>query len=133
MPGRRVAVIEDNDIVREGTALLLRKEGFRVEAFPEAGAALDRLREGPAPALILLDMMLPQPGMDGWGFLQERSRVTGLATVPVVITTGLGVASPEWALSLGASGLLRKPVEFAALLAEVRRCCAEGTNASPPQ
>jgi hypothetical protein len=43
-----------------------------------------------------------------------------MAAAPVVITTGLGIASNEWARSLGADGLLRKPIDLGRLLAEVR-------------
>jgi hypothetical protein len=49
-----------------------------------------------------------------------------LASVPVFIVTGLGVASEGWAASLGARGLIRKPVEMEPLLAAVRRSLGEG-------
>jgi hypothetical protein len=39
--------------------------------------------------------------------------------------TSLGIASEEWAASLGACGLIRKPVEMEPLLREVRRCIGE--------
>jgi hypothetical protein len=42
----------------------------------------------------------------------------------VLIMTALGVACKEWALDLGAVGLLEKPFDASQLLEEVGRCCA---------
>lgn len=65
--------------------------------------------------------LIPQGGADGWWFLQQRQRITALASVPVVIITSLSIAGRDWAASLGAAGLLRKPFEAESLLAEIRR------------
>ena len=35
--------------------------------------------------------------------------------------TGVGIASPEWALGLGAVNLLRKPIDVPRLLATVQK------------
>jgi hypothetical protein len=43
----------------------------------------------------------------------------------VVIVTGLGVASAEWAESLGARAVLKKPFDSPDLLREVARCFAD--------
>jgi CheY-like chemotaxis protein len=84
--------------------------------------ALDYLFHHLPPNLILLDMLLSRPGYDGWRFLARHRLVPALAAIPVVITTALGIASDEWARSLGATGLLKKPFDPDTLLAEVRRC-----------
>ena len=82
---------------------------------------MDYLSTEPAPDLVLLDMMMP--GHDGWQFLNQWKHSRSHATIPVVIMTALGIASPEWAASLGAVSLLRKPFEIDALLEMVRRHC----------
>ena len=122
MPGKTLLIIEDNEISREGLAVVLRREGYIVLTFPDGGTALDYMTRKPPPDLILLGMLIPPPGCDGWRFLKERRKLPALASVPVIITTGLGIASDEWAASLGAAGLLRKPIDVEPLLAEVRRC-----------
>jgi CheY-like chemotaxis protein len=113
-------IVEDNEVVREGLAVVLRRAGYAVVPAANGHQALAALRAGVRPDLILLDMLLP--AVDGWHFLDRRRREPALAALPVVIMTGLGVAGPEWADSLGAAGLLRKPVETEALLRGVRRC-----------
>ncbi len=122
--GKSILVVEDNDIAREGLAVVLRQAGYLVDMEVDGAGALKRLREGPLPDLILLDMLLP--GVDGWQFMEQRRRDPRLFSVPVVVTTGLGVAAPDWAASLGACGCLRKPIETDALLREVGRCCRNG-------
>ena len=119
MPGSTVLVIEDNSIQREGLAAVLRQQGFTVLTAENGSDALNRLSSG-IPDLILLDMLMP--GWDGWWFLEQRKRLPALASVPVIITTALSVAGGDWASSLGAARLLRKPFEVEPLLAEIRRC-----------
>lgn len=114
-------IVEDNAIVREGLAIVLRRVGYDVTVAKDGREALDRLHRGPKPALILLDMILP--GLDGWMFLKERKRDVCLAAIPVVIMTGIGSASLEWAKSLGAAGLLLKPIDVEVLLEEISRHC----------
>jgi CheY-like chemotaxis protein len=111
--------VEDNEVAREELAFVLRREGYAVDVVADGRAALERLRGGPAPGLILLDMMTPR--LDGWRFLEQRGTDPALAAVPVVILTALGVASAEWAASLGAAHCLRKPWDTDSLLRTVRR------------
>ncbi len=115
----KILVVEDNAIVREGTGVVLRQAGYAADLASDGTAALALLRQDVRPDLILLDMMLP--GRDGWAVLEELRRDPALAGVPVLILTGLGIASTEWAVSLGATEVLRKPVEAAALLEAVGR------------
>jgi CheY-like chemotaxis protein len=124
MSDKTILLVEDNEIQREGAALVLRREGYTVHAAADGREALALVNGGVAPDLLLLDMTMPPP--DGWRILALRKKNPALASVPVVILTGLGVAHEEWAASLGACALIRKPVETAELLAEVRRCLGEG-------
>ena len=73
---------------------------FRSEA--ENGTqALELLRAG-KPDVILLDMLLPGTGGDGWSVMERIRSTPAWADIPVIIVTGLEVASVEWAKSLGA-------------------------------
>jgi CheY-like chemotaxis protein len=118
--GSTILMIEDGDVEREALAGWLRREGYAVLTAADGREALDRLRRGPRPDLVLLDMLLP--GADGWEFLRRRRQDSALARVPVLMMTAVGVASREWASSLGAAGYLKKPFETEDLLREVRRC-----------
>jgi CheY-like chemotaxis protein len=116
-----ILVVEDNEIERAGLTAILGEEGYAVVTAQTADEGLDRLRSGGID-LVLLDMMLSD--RDGWYFLSRRQREPRSAAVPVIITTGLEVASSEWAASLGAAACFRKPFSVPVFLQEVRRLCA---------
>jgi CheY-like chemotaxis protein len=117
---KTVLIVDDNDIEREGMAAVLRQSGYTAVTAPSVDVALAYPESTKSsPDLILLDMMMPDK--DGWSFLEMRKTKPALALVPVVITTGLGVASQEWAESLGAAGVLIKPFDAEDLLREIRR------------
>jgi CheY-like chemotaxis protein len=123
MPGddmKTILIVEDDTIVREGLAAILKRAGYRTLAAANGREALDRLREGPVN-LILLDMMLPV--LNGWRLLERRRDHRALLAAPILIVTGFEDGSLEWAVALGAAGYLRKPVDVETLLAEVKRCC----------
>src|SRR5439155_814081 len=104
---------------REGLAAVLRKAGYGVVTASDGMEALVQLRSGPAPDLVLLDMLMPV--LDGWRFLEEVKKQAASASVPIVVTTGT-ILTREWAAAQGCAGLLRKPVEPTELLREITRC-----------
>ena len=82
--GRLVLVIDDDEGVRELLAMLIKKEGWRVET-AEDGAEGERKALELKPDLIVLDLMLPRYG----GFeLLKHLQGTELAKVPIVVVTG---------------------------------------------
>lgn len=118
---KTVLICEDNDVERIGLRVVLRRHGF---ATTEAENAIQGILKVRAlrPDVVLLDMLMPDG--DGWAFLELIRTTPDLAGTPVLIVTGMEVASPEWAESLGAQGLLRKPVSGDELVAAVDRFCA---------
>jgi len=114
-PAKTILVIDDDDITRAGFSLVLREKGYKVELAGNGEEALAYLRDHPAPDLIVLDMLME--GMDGWRFLKQRE--VEWPSVPFLILTALGIASNEWARSLGACGWLHKPIDLQVLMEEV--------------
>jgi CheY-like chemotaxis protein len=121
--GETVLIVEDDEAVQQHLAQTLRGEGYTAVAVGTGGDGLEYLHQHLAPALIILDMMLPQT--DGWLFLRRRAQQPGLAAIPVLILTALRVASPEWARDLGACGVLQKPFGEDEILREVQGCLAQ--------
>ena len=116
---KTVLVVDDNPVEREGLAAVLQQEGYNTMTAADGKEALDRLRGDPSPDLLLLDMLMSEH--DGWQLLRLLRKTPALAPIPVVIITGLDIASPEWASSLGAAGLLHKPIDAEELHREVER------------
>jgi CheY-like chemotaxis protein len=113
-PGKSILLVEDDDILRGAVRMVLEWEGYRVASAGDGQQALDYLRGGGRPSLILLDVALP--GLDGWHFRQQQRRDPALAGVPVVVVSALEAADcPE------AAAHVRKPFTAEELLEAVRR------------
>jgi CheY-like chemotaxis protein len=121
MPNARtVLVVEDNPMERKGIAAVLGQEGYDALVAANGKEALERLSSKPTPDVMLLDMMMSE--VDGWQLLKLLRQCPALLAMPVIIVTGLGIANLEkWARSLGAAGLVRKPVEVEHLKGELIR------------
>lgn len=113
-----VLVVDDDPDIRETVGLVLGAHGYRVASAGDGAEALDWLRGNAAPAVILLDLMMP--GTDGFEFRARQRADPTLSRVPVVVLTGAGRAAERKQADLEAE-VLRKPVELEALLAIVER------------
>jgi CheY-like chemotaxis protein len=113
----RILVIDDDDDVCEILSVLLAAEGHEVETHTDGWVALESLRAGYRPSLILLDIMMPT--LTGEAFIKAMREIPGTTDIPVVILTGHRDAR-EKAASLGV-GCLVKPVELFDLLQTVQR------------
>jgi CheY-like chemotaxis protein len=116
-----VCVIDDDADIRELMAALLEHDGYQVHPFGDATKALDALRSGMRPDVILLDLMMPK--MSGWDFLSELNREGGLPRIPVAVVSGDPLAARR-ALDVGVAGFLKKPFEESDLFTAVRRLLA---------
>lgn len=111
-------IVDDDEDIRDVVGMLLQLEGFQVVSAKDGLDALEQLRAGLRPALVLLDMMMPR--MDGEMLLTLLRADPELARQPVAVMSGHHAARQK-ALELGASGCLVKPVELADLLRLVHR------------
>ncbi|HEX9400393.1 MAG TPA: response regulator [Anaeromyxobacter sp.] len=111
-----IFVVDDDTDLREVIGELLVDEGYPTRLFENGRAALDLLRDGVRPRLILLDLMMP--GMNGWQFRAEQLRDEALRDIPVVVmTASRGFDDAPFA----EAEILYKPVGLAEILAAVER------------
>lgn len=125
--GKYLLLIDDDYTTRELTSILLAADGFRVALARNGAEALQRLRGGERPDLILLDLSMPV--MDGGTFC-EFLRESDRPNIPVVIVSALPDAA-EQAVALGAVRCLLKPVDSITLLTTLRECCTVATAITP--
>ncbi len=111
-PGKRILVVEDDALTRGAIKMLLEWEDCRVDCAADGAEALEFLRRGEKPSLILLDARLPV--CDGWCFREEQRADPALADIPVVVISG------EDASSLDAAAHIRTPFQPAELLENLR-------------
>lgn len=115
-----VMVVEDEADAREAMVELIEGEGFAAVGAVHGQQAIDMLRSGTRPSLILLDLKMPV--MDGWGFCEALAADERIASIPVAILTASAIYDSLPQRRNGA-GLFTKPVDFQRLLALVRRFC----------
>jgi signal transduction histidine kinase/CheY-like chemotaxis protein len=118
-PSRLVLVVEDDAAAREIFQRMLEKEGWAVTAAENGRVALQRVEEQ-RPALILLDLMMPE--MDGFQFAEALRDRQAWRSIPIVVVTAKDL-TPEDHLRL--NGYVEKILQKGAysreaLLAEIR-------------
>lgn len=121
MTSGRVMIVDDDADVREAMDLSLTLDGFETVLASDGSEALECLREGQAPDVILLDLMMPT--MNGREFLLRLRQDPKTAGLRVVILSGDGEVR-QTALAIGADDWIAKPVEIDHLLAVVHRWTA---------
>jgi len=115
---KKILIVDDEAEIAETIGEVLQAAGYDTASAANGLEALERLRTGPHPDLILLDLSMPV--LDGWGFRREQQAMPDLAAIPVVVVTADGDARRK-ATSLQADGFLRKPCSIRALLDEIER------------
>jgi DNA-binding response OmpR family regulator len=106
MTAPAVLVVEDDPSVRGLLHTLLTAEGYQVSTASDGLAGLRAALDSP-PALILLDVMMPDLG--GVRVLEELGSDPVLCGVPVIVVTGRVDAVPGLEALLGAGMVFVKP------------------------
>ena len=111
-----VLVVEDDPSVRGLLESLLQGEGYAVATASDGVGGLIKVA-AQRPALILLDVMMPDLG--GIRVLEELQADPATADIPVIILTGKLDAVPALAEKLGADNVIPKPFAVAQLLERI--------------
>jgi len=116
-PVMDIAIIDDEEVIRESLRGFLVHQGHRIREFTTGATAVAEFMRNP-PDLALLDIRMP--GDDGLTVLRHlRDQHPEL---PVIMMSGHGTMDTAIsALRLGAADFLRKPVKFADLTAAMER------------
>ena len=116
-----ILIVDDDIDVRKSLSDFLEDEGYAVAAASNGRIALDLLRGGVRPAVILLDLMMP--GMDGWDFRQAQLEDPALASVPVVMVTASGFSAETIRQQFAPAAFVSKPIQPTVLLEAIDRAC----------
>jgi len=110
-----ILVVEDEQAIASFVAAYLRKDGFNVRMTASGREALS-LVGSEAPALVILDLMLPD--LDG---MEVCRRIRATSTLPVLMLTARDDDLDKIAgLEVGADDYLTKPFNPRELVARVR-------------
>lgn len=118
MSVKKILVVEDVAVERERITNILAANGYAVtqaangrEAIEKAGAE--------RPDLIFMDIIMPE--VDGFAACRQITSAAETKDIPVVIVSSKNQqADKVWAQLQGASALIGKPYEEAAILEQAR-------------
>ena len=125
-----VAVVDDEDNIRETVGFALRREGYPVELY-STGLEAWRSFQQTLPGLVILDIIMPE--MDGLELCRKIRSVS--ETTPIIFLTSRDEELDRvLGLEIGADDYLCKPFSMRELLARVKvlfRRAAIDQNAAP--
>jgi len=110
----RLLVVDDDVELCESLVDALTDAGYEPVAACDGMGALRLSRDGRAPSLILLDLMMPD--MNGWQFREAQQQDARIKDIPlVVITASRDLVNHP----IDADGILLKPFGLNDLLGQV--------------
>lgn len=119
LPAGVILLVEDEAAVREVIEAVLQEEGYRVVCTINGADALEILRSGLRPCMIILDLMMPV--MDGWQFRAAQLQDGELLKIPTVVYSAVGNIN-ETVHSLNVAGGFQKG-DFNEMLRFVSQFC----------
>jgi len=127
--GRRVLVVDDEQLNQKLAALSLRAAGFEVETASGAEEALERARRSP-PDAILSDVLMP--GTDGFLLCRALRADARLSRVPVVLVSSEYVEEQDWSLGreMGANAFVLRTPDLGEAISALMESL--GKRAPPP-
>ena len=118
----RVALVDDEENIRETVGFALRREGYRVEAYADGATAWEAWGGGAAgsaalPDLAVVDILMPR--MDNLELCQKARAIS--KTMPIIFLTSKDDEIDRvLGLELGADNYLCKPFSMRELIAQMK-------------
>ena len=125
-----VAIVDDEESIRESVAFALRRDGYDVATFSDGADAWQAFQTA-LPGLVILDILMPR--MDGME-LCRRLRARSESLPIIFLTSRDDELDRVLGLELGADDYLCKPFSIRELAARVKvlfRRVSIGRNATP--
>ncbi|TVQ70546.1 MAG: response regulator [Chromatiaceae bacterium] len=117
---KTILVVDDSVTMVMSLKTSLEIAGFTVETANDGQQALDKLKSGVKPHLIITDINMPRMG--GIDFIRHARALPGMRFTPILaLTTESQQAKRDEAKKLGATGWLLKPVSGADLVKVIKQ------------
>lgn len=118
-------IVEDDPDILKLLQTTLTFKGYRVITARNGREGLEIIR-AERPAIVIADIMMPK--LDGFGLVHRLRLAPETCNIPVVFITATYVApeDKEFALNIGATRFLQKPVDLDAFLKTVRELLESG-------
>jgi two-component system, LuxR family, response regulator FixJ len=119
-----IAVVDDDESVRESLAGLAESVGYEAALFASAEEFLQTVHHHDSLACLILDMRLP--GMSGVELYTQLP--PSLRSITIFITAHADPRMITWAADEGVIAVLYKPFQPAVLLQAVRKAIIQSRN-----
>lgn len=117
-PGKKILVIDDEEMMREAATIILSEAGYSVMNAEGGKEAIDRVREE-RPDIILCDVRMPE--MDGFAVIEALKENESTASIPFIFLTGLTDKKDlRKGMQVGADDYLTKPFTSDELIKAVK-------------
>jgi signal transduction histidine kinase/CheY-like chemotaxis protein/HPt (histidine-containing phosphotransfer) domain-containing protein/HAMP domain-containing protein len=119
LSGRRILLVEDNDINRELAMAVLARTHAHVDTATNGAEAVAMVKRQRYDG-VLMDCQMPI--LDGYGATRQTRAMTHLRTLPIIATTANAMSGDrEKCLDAGMDDYITKPFEEHELMAVLRR------------
>jgi DNA-binding response OmpR family regulator len=126
---KKILLVEDDGDLRELLRMSFRAAGFSVATADNGIDALTKTRSL-MPDLVMLDLVLPE--LDGFAVCETLRRAASMATVPIIILTGLSSELARLAvMESGANDYVMKPINPSDLVTKMRHWLRHPPQAAP--
>lgn len=103
----KILIVDDDDFLLDMYALKFRESNFDVEVSSRGEEAIEKIRAGLEPDVVILDVVMPPP--DGFEVLKILKKEKFLEKMTVIILTNLGQKEDiDKGFHLGASDYIVK-------------------------
>jgi DNA-binding response OmpR family regulator len=111
--------VDDDEEMSEAVGLMLKLLGYKTRSFSDARSAAKALLGGERPALLLLDVNMPDvSGLELLEFVRSRPVLNDLPVL--MLSANATDTDVDLALKHGANGYLIKPISFEELQAGIQ-------------
>ena len=104
-----VLIVDDEEMNLIVLSKILQRAGYEVATATNGQEAINRIKQGPVPGIILMDLMMPI--MSGWDATQVLKEDPNTSTIPVIAVTALS-SERDSTLEFGFNGFCPKPIDF---------------------
>lgn len=129
MRAQSILIVDDEPSVLRYTKTLLEIDHYRVETAASGEEAVQRMHRGPAPSLIVLDLVMP--GMDGLQTLASCKKICPEQKV-LMMSCSSDTSKMVQAMKLGAADYVSKPFQPPQLTGAIRRVLESGSEDASP-
>jgi two-component system chemotaxis response regulator CheY len=107
-PNRRALMVDDSRVIRAIVGRTMQELGFETEEAGDGQGALDRLKQGTPPSVMLIDWNMP--GLNGLELVQAvRANPAWSEVRMIMITSENEIDRVQKALEAGADEYIMKP------------------------